>query len=271
MYRKKDRIIFMLIGVIVSALIFTSITIVYFKTRPTQVEVSNNLDLIEVVVTKETIAKGEVISQEKLELKKRPIEYLPINSMVSLDQVVGKKANFTIEKNAVITDSLVNEKIVIADDYKEDIRLKDCVIQTGLIGGMVQEETYIDIEYVRPNGKRYVVLSKKCVKRKIDETRIVIETTDADRTLLEAVIAEARFLGGELKTTLYLDPEQKASIVDYMVPNFDVSTYKNNLENNIQIQIPQQPTVSIEPEPVITPEPAPVVEQQTVQPEGGRP
>lgn len=279
MYRKKDRILFMLIGFIISAILFSAITAVYFKIRSSSsVEVLNNSDMLEVVVAKETILKGEVIPQEKLELKKRPIEFLPSNSLVTLDQVVGKKTNFTIEKNAVITDSFVNEnKKNFSEDYKDDSRLKNCVIQTGLIGGMVQEESYIDIEYVRPNGKRYVVLSKKCVKKKIDETSIVIETTDADRTLLEAAIAESRFLGGELKTTLYLDAEQKASIIDYTVPNFDVSTYKNNMENNIQIQIPQQPIVTQAPEPTIIPESTlvidpPVIEQQPLeQSEGGRP
>lgn len=272
MYRRKDKILFTLIGFIISAVLFSTIAVVYLK-KSSSVEVSKNEEMLEVVVATESIIKGEVIEEAKVEIRKIPIEYLPTNSIVTLEQAVGKKANFNIEKNAVLTDSFVNESVKNVSEYKDDSRLKSCVIQTGLIGGMVQEGSYIDVEYVRPNGKRHVVLSKKHVVKKIDETTVVVETTDADRTLLEAAIAEARYLGGELKVVLYLDPEQKASTVDYTVPNFDVSTYQRDM--SIQVQIPQQPTP--EPEPTATttiPEPTPMPitnEQPLEQPEGGRP
>ncbi|HHV30683.1 MAG TPA: hypothetical protein GXX73_14095 [Clostridium sp.] len=272
MYRKKDKIISIIIGFAISAVLFTLGTAVYFKIKSPATEVINNTEMLEVVVAKDTIVKGENITEEKLEIKKIPIEYLPSNSLVTLEQAIGKKANFSIEKNSVITDSFVNEKVKNITEHKDDSRLKNCVIETGLIGGMVQEGSYIDVEYVRPNGKRYIVLSKKYVTKKIDERSIVIETTDADRTLIEAAMAEANFLGGQLKTTLYLDPDQKASVVDYTVPNFDVTTYRNNVENNIQLQIPQQPIVTPEPEQTTIVEQTPVVEDQPLeQPEGGRP
>jgi hypothetical protein len=271
MYRKRDRILFTIIGFVISAILFAIILAIYLKIKPNSVKTINSTEVLEVVVAKEGIEKGEVIQEEKLEIKKMPIEYLPSNSLVALEQAIGKKANFNIEKNSVITDSFINENLKNVS-INDDSRLKSCVIETGLIGGMVQEGSYIDVEYVRPNGKRYVVLSKKCVLKKIDDTTVVVETTDADRTLLEAAMAEANFLGGQLKTTLYLDPDQKASVVDYTVPNFDVTTYRNNVENNIQLQIPQQPIITPEPEQTIIPEQTPVVEEQSLeQPEGGRP
>lgn len=208
---------------------------------------NTDMQKLMVVVAKSKIEKGENISKEKLEVVERPIEYLPANSVVSIDSVAGKRASAAVEKNQVLTNSLF---ISLKDEYKPDERLKDCEISGGLVFGLAKEGDFIDLEYVRNSGKRSVVLSKKKIKNKIDANKIIIQTTDSERTMYEAALAEMKYRGGTIKTTLYLDESQSASPVTYTVPVGDVS-----LGNTVQPQPISQPA---------QPSPAP---QTTAQPQ----
>ncbi|TYQ16018.1 UNVERIFIED_CONTAM: Flp pilus assembly protein CpaB [Acetivibrio alkalicellulosi] len=218
--RSKIKIIIMIVSLVsisATAFIFLkradAFSTIQQRFVTDNVNINDNEEKYRVVVVAQRIEQGIVIDSSMITMEEVPLVYLPSNSVTSIQSIEGKPAKFTIEKNTVLTYSMVLDQ---KDQFNQDDRLSDCRIDGGLVSGIVKEGDYIDIEYVKENGDRFIVLSKKRVIRIIDNTTIIIQTNDEERTRYEAVLSEIREEKGTLKTRLYLDENQEASPVTYV-------------------------------------------------------
>lgn len=221
MNRKKQRIYIFLLGMMTSVFIILICFIVYVSyfnkglfsklTQSTNaVKVENKIEKKKVIVAIQPVKKGQAINKDMVILMDIFKNYLPANTLDSIDVVNGKIANIDLEPNTILTSTMVSD---ISTFYHEDERLKDYEIQSNI--GLT-EGKFIDVEFVKKDGTTCVVLAKKKVIRVLEGGKIVFQTSLRERQLMNRAMQEIKDQqGGKLDISVYLDDLQPASQVTY--------------------------------------------------------
>ncbi|NLN48464.1 MAG: hypothetical protein GX154_05130 [Clostridiales bacterium] len=168
--------------------------------------------MTKVLIAIQGVGKGDELKPEYFELKDRPIADIPLNSLIDVNMIEGKRAASVIDANSILTDSML---ISPNNLYDPEDRLKDYALQGYLVANTVKAGDWIDIELVRSNGDTFTVLSKKQVTQLIDNKAIIKVTTN-ERHLINHAIAEQSAGMGHIESLLYLDESQPASEVNYV-------------------------------------------------------
>lgn len=253
MIRSRTGVILFISGilftlVILAGIYFTATRIIWKGSRigitsaqskePEQKKDENKQILVKAFAVAQKIEKNEEISEAKVRLVAIPRELLPADAIINPDSLKGKKAAVSMEPNTILSESLLYS---ISQELKETERLRDYEMSAGLVGGLVTEDAYIDIEFINPRGDTYVVLSKKQVKKKLDNNRIILLLSQDERKLINYALAEQKVSGGTIEAVVYSDERQPAPKPDYPIPRLD--------KVQTQPQPSQQPVVPREQSP----------------------
>ncbi|NJD01829.1 MAG: hypothetical protein FIA99_04365 [Ruminiclostridium sp.] len=197
--------------------------------------------LVKVLAAAQKIEKNEEITDLKTKLIEIQSDTVPPNAVLNADVLKGKKAAVALELNTIITESMLYS---IFQELKETDRLLDYELPGGLVGGLVDEGSYIDIEFVKTKGETFVVLSKKLVKKKLDNDRIILLLTFEERRLINYALAEQKILGGRLEAAIYADERQPLSKVNYPIPKLDINQQQVTQVNKSEPEKQSQPIPS---------------------------
>jgi len=219
MSRGKQQFIIFAFGFVLSAILSISGFYIYNNLVSGKIKGLNEQTeeqvKVSVVVAAQKIEKGDELLPEFFTLEERFLSEVPANSILDINTLQGKRAAAIIDPNLVITDSMV---VSTEELYKPDERLKDYTLQGYLVAGMVKEGDWIDVEMVRENGDTFTVLSKKQVKRLLDD-KAIIQVTALERQYINYALAEQSAGLGHIESVLYLDESQPASTVNYVPAN----------------------------------------------------
>lgn len=218
MSRGKQQFIIFAFGFVLSAIIIIGGFFIYNKLvesgkikglneKQTEEQIK-----VSVVIAAQKIEKGEELLPEFFTLEERLLNEVPVNSVLDINALHGKRAASVIDPNLVVTDSMV---INTESLYGPDERLKDYSLQGYLVAGTVKEGDWIDVEMVRTNGDTFTVLSKKQVKQLLND-KAIIQVTAQERQYINHALAEQSAGLGHIESVLYLDESQPASEVNYV-------------------------------------------------------
>lgn len=182
-----------------------------------------------VIMVSQKLEKDETITQQKIILIEVAKAVCPSNALFATGDVVGKKASIPIGPNTIITDSMFYSP---TEGIKESDKLKDYELSGGMVGGMVSEGAYIDLEFINPKGETFIVLAKKLVKKKLDNNRIILQLSFDERKLINYAFAEQKELGGRLDAVVYVDNRQPIPKVDYPIPKLANKLAQNSATTN---------------------------------------
>ena len=246
MIRSRTGVILFLSGILFTLIIltgiyFTATKIIWKNSRleisssqPKELEKEKNQKvLVKVFTVAQKIKKNEEFNPAKIKIVEVYQDLLPSDAIVNLGNLQGKKAAVPLEPNTLITQSMFYS---ILDELKETDRLKDYEMSAGLVGGMVAEGVYIDIEFINPKGETYVVLSKKLVKKRLENNKIILLLSLDERKLINYALAEQKVLGGTLEAIVYADERQPALKTNYPLPKLDKAQQLSTEANNIKPQ-----------------------------------
>lgn len=160
------------------------------------------------------VQAGEMISEQMVEW------HTDLSSDVSADMFItesdlGKVATISIPAGVPILKNMVSA--TLAADY----HAREC----GFIWLMsdLQDNDFVDVRILFPNGEDYIVAAKKSVKNvDVATNNVFLWLTEEEIQSLDAAIVDANLHGAKIYVTRYVKPEiQKASVVTYE-PNSDV-------------------------------------------------
>lgn len=211
------------------------LTIISRNTESKPQEKKEKPPVVKVVAALQKIEKDEEITEAKLTVIETDTSTYPSNAVIVINDAIGKKAAIHIAANTVITASMMYSP---SEGIKESDKLKDYELSGGMVGGMVTEGAYIDIEFINPKGETYIVLAKKLVKKKLDNNRIILQLSFDERKLINYALAEQKELGGRLDAVIYADNSQPSPKVDYPIPKLE------NKQN--QVQAPAVPANAVQ-------------------------
>jgi len=256
MSRGKQQFLIFSFGFILAAILLVSGYFIYNKVAgKSNKQVDETLKMTNVLVATKKVEKGDELKPELFTMASRPAKDVPLNSIIDINMITGKRANSVMDPNAVITDSMI---ISTEDLYKPDERLNDYTLQGHLVAGTVKEGDWIDVEMVRANGDNSTVLSKKQVKKLIDN-RAIIQVTAAERYYINHALAEQSAGLGHIEAILYLDETQPAAKVNYVPAKIDSN---NKAAAVVPVQTPpveiQQPVQKKTTEKPAEKQPTPV-------------
>lgn len=248
MIRKKTGLILFLYGMVFVVLLVltayfcytgfinrdTKLTIVSRSTEQRPQEKKEKPPVVKVTAVAQKIEKDEEITEGKLTMIETDKSTCPSNAVFVIQDVIGKKAAIPLESNTVITTSMLYSP---SEGIKESDKLKDYELSGGMVGGMVVEGAYIDIEFINPKGETYIVLAKKLVKKKLDNNRIILQLSFDERKLINYALAEQKELGGRLDAVVYADNRQAEPKMDYPIPKLE------NKQNQTQSTVAPSNTV----------------------------
>lgn len=217
---KTVLITFLLSVVLCGTLFWAYLTYIRAGTASQGEVVVMDLPKTPVVVAKMFIDKGEVFTEENVQIIERYTAHLPDKAVTSMEALLNKRANAKIDTNVILTENMY----LATDEYfSDDERFKDYSLPRGLVGDMVQEGDYIDIELVEQEGAMYVVLSKKQIIKKVGDV-IYIHTDTEERKRMNYAMALDDLKGARLESSLYLDETQAPTPVTFVLPDQEEDT-----------------------------------------------
>lgn len=163
-----------------------------------------------VVVANREIIQGEVITEDMLSVVRNVnINTIPNQNSTYNDTgvVAGMTAKYTIPAKVTLTSDMVTNAIVSADIRSQEIN-------TVLMPSDLNQDEYVDIRIMYPNGTDYIVLQQKKVEKIIDQT-FWINLAEDERLLLNSAIVDSYLnQGTKLYATKYVDAASQTNLTD---------------------------------------------------------
>jgi len=100
---------------------------------------------------------GEIIADTDLEPAEANTRIIPADAVMSVEEAVGMVMRCDITKNTVVTKAMFYSEEVFPDD----LRLMEYSVIS--LPGNLEAGSFIDVRSMYPNGRDYIILSKKKV------------------------------------------------------------------------------------------------------------
>lgn len=161
-----------------------------------------------VVVANREIIQGEIITDDMLSVVGNiNINTIPNRNSTYTDKsmVAGMTAKYNIPAKVTLTNDMVTDDIVSADIRSQEIN-------TVLMPSDLNQDEYVDIRIMYPNGTDYIVLQQKKIEKIIDQT-FWINLSEDQRLLLNSAIVDSYLTQGtKLYATKYVDAASQTNL-----------------------------------------------------------
>lgn len=183
-----------------------------------------------VYIANDEIAAGDDIAEDKVSYI-QVFTGLPAENYINQDDF-GKTAVVDIPANVPIAKNMISENTVPGDLREEEFSV-------FYLNSNLQDNDYVDLRILYPNGEDYSVLSKKAVKNlSLEGARCFLWLDSEELLRISGAIIDAYLNEGtKLYTVKYIEPlVQEATIITY-VPNTDVIHLIENDPNILDIAV----------------------------------
>ena len=185
---------------------------------------------VNVVVAKKSMAPGEVLLREYVEMVTRPAKDVPQNALTSINGIEGKR----IKVSKVPNEILLDMDLVSRDEwYDDEDRYLEHKFMPEAIPAVVQIGSIVDIKLLKNDAEDPIVVSKVAVESRTGDVLGFYLNFEEQEYIKEATSE------GTLFVTVYAGKSQPPSQVTYKptyeLINTTVPKYKENktkAENN---------------------------------------
>lgn len=232
--KKKRKNIGVILIVVATTLIvaafyqFLVIDLYVNKTKEMTIkEILGSADYAEVYVINREILKGETITLADVEKLTRPIDMVPDNAVLTIDEL---KKN-VVARVGLAEKTLLTPDMLVSMDEQITDAIKNQDYDWIKVHQFLELGNYVDIHYKAPDGTDTIVASKKKILN-LNGDVFAINIAESERAFINNATVKTAVSGGELYTTIYPDPENQ---------NPAEVTYK--LDKNIEEQIRKDPNI----------------------------
>lgn len=275
--RKQEKILAAVICVVLMASVGAGMGIYYETIRvPSAIKAQQEMQTMEkdnevskevdIVIAKEYIKQGDVLTAANLDYVKFPLDKLPQGTVREKFMAEGKVTKVDIpSKMPLVPEMLVEyDKVVTADLRRQDFTYIKLI--TGLMKSIPEMKQYVDVRIKRPDGSDDVVLSKKEVVD-LSGSTIFFNINELERALANSAAVEAQLKNCEIYTTLYIDPDNQPSAAVTYVTNPEIAKMIEKNPNIIYQSIQQLQQGMTQGQPQQSGQPG----AQHVAPQNGQP
>lgn len=158
---------------------------------------------------------GEVLTKDNIEQRSVSTSALPVDSILTEEDILGKIIKIACEDGTVITDSVVTDELLSADERELDIVLDE--IPIGL-----QEGDYVDVRISFPLGQDYIALShKKVIAIYSGVVKLVVNQKDI-YTYESMKTDAAIYMATKLYCVKYVEPGLQTAAFTYYPVSLEI-------------------------------------------------
>jgi len=167
-----------------------------------------NENKVTVTVAKTDLNAGDIVTEESIETVSILASAVPTD-LVDTELLIGKFVKIDVQKNTVITQSMMYDEEVTPNDLRnQEFRLVE--LPTKLL-----KDDFVDVRIKFPTGQDYIVLSKKKV-RDLNNGTVWYQMSEKEIMLMSSAIVDAYINDAFIYSLSYVEPYmQKKAIVTY--------------------------------------------------------
>lgn len=215
--RKKNLIIALLTGVIISSIIFGSILVVevfnYNVCKEELSEIKNEqkgYTNVKAYSLNSDKRKGDLISEKDL-VELHLYGENNLTGLASKNDLVNKELKIDVSKGTIMNLSMVHKQDKVADDVRLHI-YSDIELHSDILEGSV-----VDIRITFPDGEDYVIANHKKIVKRIEDNILINVNEEEILKLASAKVDRNTYQGTTIYAVLYVKDYQEAAKSDYPV------------------------------------------------------
>lgn len=179
---------------------------------------NQNKDYVSVIVVKDGLKQNSDISAGNIDRILMPKSKVPASYIKEEEQLKNKVVRVNLDANTILTSNLILEK---DNSVTDDLRKQDYEHIT--LNKNLKQSNYVDIRFKKNDGTDFIVASKKQVLD-TQGNMILLNITEEERQYINNATVASSLSGGNLYTTIYVDPEnQPKAAVTYQL-NFNIKS-----------------------------------------------